>query len=253
MKGCIGLSKMFRTNMKEKFVKGFVMAFVGLVSYPGLAIFNKLKVEGTEHIKNIPQKNVLFLSNHQTYFAEVIAILHIFCAVKWGKKNRLGVPYYLISPFTGAYFVSAATTMKKNIVHRIFALAGSIMVKRTWNNTSEIRSGLDPSDTRKILKVLHQSWVINFPQGTTQQFAQGRKGSAFLIKQNKPVVIPIVVDGFNVAFDKKGLRLKKRGTQLSIKFKPPLQIDYNDTTENIMRLVMSSIEQYQPACESVTP
>ena len=228
---------------QKKFIKGFVMAFVGLVSYPGLAIFNKLKIEGTEHIENIPEKNVLFLSNHQTYFAEVIAMLHIFCAVKWGKRNRLGIPYYLLAPFTGASFVSAAATMKKNLVHRVFALAGSIMIKRTWNNANEVRSGLDPSDTRKILRALERNWVINFPQGTTQQFAPGRRGSVFLIKQSKPVVIPIVVDGFRTAFDKKGLKMKKRGNQLSIKFKPPLQINYDDTTENIMNVIMNAIEQ----------
>jgi 1-acyl-sn-glycerol-3-phosphate acyltransferase len=56
---------------------------------------------------------------------------------------------------------------------------------------------------------LKRSWVINFPQGTTKPFAPGRKGTAFLIKQTKPIVIPIIVSGFNVAFDKKGLRLRK--------------------------------------------
>jgi 1-acyl-sn-glycerol-3-phosphate acyltransferase len=229
-----------------KFIKATVMAFVGAVSYPGLAVFNKLNIEGTEHIKGLPKKNVLFVSNHQTYFAEVIAMLHVFCAVKWGKKNKLGIPYYLMSPFTHAHFVSAAETMKKDWISRLLALAGAILVKRTWNDSShEVRSGLDPSDTRKIIRTLQESWVINFPQGTTQPFAPGRKGSALLIKQTRPIIIPIVIDGFSTAFDKKGLRLKKKGTQLSIKFKAPLLINYEDTTENIMDMIMNSIEQYK--------
>ncbi len=69
----------------------------------------------------------LFISNHQTYFAEVIAFLHIFCAVKWRKRNRLGIPYYLLNPFTGVFFVSAEATMKKNWVTRLFELAGPLL------------------------------------------------------------------------------------------------------------------------------
>ncbi|HVG16649.1 MAG TPA: hypothetical protein VM935_16865, partial [Chitinophagaceae bacterium] len=69
----------------SKFVRKIVYAIVGVVTYPGFMIFNKLKITGTEHIENLPRKNVLFVSNHQTYFADVIAFLHIFCAVKWRK------------------------------------------------------------------------------------------------------------------------------------------------------------------------
>jgi 1-acyl-sn-glycerol-3-phosphate acyltransferase len=227
-----------------RLVRAIVYAIVGSVSYPGLAIINKLKIEGTEHLKDLPKENVLFVSNHQTYFAEVIAFLHIFCAVKWRKQNKLGVPYYLLNPFTSVFFVSAAETMKKNWLTRLFELAGSITVKRTWNEGStEVRKGLDPSDTRKIDRALKSSWVINFPQGTTKAFAPGRKGTVLLIKQNKPIVIPIIIDGFNTAFDKKGLRLIKKGTPLSIKFKAPLQIDYTASNDEMMETIMVAIGQ----------
>ena len=62
-------------------VRKIVYFFVGLFSYPGLAIVNKLKVSGTEHFENLPKQKVLFVSNHQTYFADVITFLHIFCAI----------------------------------------------------------------------------------------------------------------------------------------------------------------------------
>jgi 1-acyl-sn-glycerol-3-phosphate acyltransferase len=235
----------FIDKLKDiRLVRAIVYAIVGSAFYPRLTLFNKLKIEGTEHLKNLPKKNVLFVSNHQTYFAEVITFLHIFCAVKWRKQNRLGVPYYLLNPFTNVFFVSAAETMKKNWVTRLFQLAGSITVRRAWNEGStEVRRGLDPSDTRKIERALKRSWVINFPQGTTKDFAPGRKGTALLIRQTKPIVIPIVVSGFNIAFDKKGLRLKKKGTTLSVKFKEPLQIDYNASNEEIMETIMMAIEQ----------
>lgn len=227
-----------------RIVRAIVYMIVGLFSYPGLAIINKLRIEGTENLEKLPKKNVLFVSNHQTYFAEVIAFLHIFCAVKWRKRNKLGIPYYLLNPFTGVFFVSAAETMKQNWLTRLFELAGSITVRRTWNEGStEVRKGLDPSDTRKIDRALKSSWVINFPQGTTKLFAPGRKGTILLIKQNKPIVIPIVIGGFNKAFDKKGLKFVKKGTVLSVKFKAPLDIDYNQDSDAMLANIMHAIEQ----------
>src|SRR5258705_5910864 len=93
-------------------VRKIVYVIVGFISYPGLAMINKLTISGTEHIKKLPKSNVLFVSNHQTYFADVIAFLHIFCAVKCGKRNQLGVPYYLLNPFTRVHYVAAEATMK---------------------------------------------------------------------------------------------------------------------------------------------
>src|ERR1700694_3038103 len=134
-----------------KLVRKVVYAVVGIVSYPGIALVNHLKIRGTENIADLPRRNVLFVSNHQTYFADVITFLHIFCAVKWGKKNRLGVPYYLLNPFTRVNYVAAEETMKGSWISRLFALAGALTVKRTWlKEGKEVRKGLDPSDTRKI-------------------------------------------------------------------------------------------------------
>jgi 1-acyl-sn-glycerol-3-phosphate acyltransferase len=221
-----------------------VYAIVGIVSYPGLAIINKIKISGTEHLEGLPRHNVLFVSNHQTYFADVIAFLHIFCAVKWGRKNRLGIPWYLLNPFTRVNYVAAEETMKGSWISRFFALAGALTVKRTWRTEGkETRRGLDPSDTRKITRALSKNWVITFPQGTTKPFAPGRKGTALIIKQNKPIVIPVVIGGFWRAFNKKGLKFKKKGTTLSILFKEPLKIDYELSSEAILAQVMDAIEQ----------
>jgi 1-acyl-sn-glycerol-3-phosphate acyltransferase len=227
-----------------KIVRKILYAIVGVFSYPGLAIINKLKISGTEHIENLPPRNVLFVSNHQTYFADVITFLHIFSAVKWRKKNRLGIPYYLLNPFTSVYYVAAEETMKSSWISRIFTLAGALTVKRTWKKDGgETRRGLDPSDTRKIQRALGNNWVITFPQGTTKPFAPGRKGTAYIIKLAKPVVIPVVIQGFWRAFNKKGLVLKKKGVQLSVTFKPPMQINYDDDAEVILKQVMAAIEQ----------
>jgi len=215
-----------------------------VITYPGLVWVNKLKITGTENIENLPRKNVLFVSNHQTYFADVITFLHIFCAVKWGKKNKLGIPVYLLNPFTRVYFVAAAETMKKSWLSRFFTWGGAITVKRTWvSEGKEVRRGLETSDTRKISTALKDNWVITFPQGTTKPFAPGRKGTALIIKQIKPIVIPVVISGFWRAFNKKGLKFKKKGTILSVTFKAPLQIDYDAPGEIILAQLMDAIEQ----------
>ena len=227
-----------------RIVRSIIYTVVGFITYPGLAIINKIKITGTEHIKDLPKRNVLFVSNHQTYFADVMAFIHIFCAVRWRKENRLGVPYYLLFPITHLYFVAAEETMKGSWISRLFILAGALTVKRTWRaEGKEVRRGLDPSDTRKIHDALDTSWVITFPQGTTKPFAPGRKGTAYIIKNNKPIVVPVVINGFWRAFTKKGLTFKKKGSILTVRFKPPLVINYDDSTEEILEQVMDAIEQ----------
>src|SRR4029079_2394795 len=238
------MSAFYEKLKRVRIVRAVVYAIVGFVSYPGLVWINRLKISGTENIAHLPRRNVLFVSNHQTYFADVITFLHIFCAVKWGKKNRLGIPYYLLNPFTSVYYVAAEETMKGSWISRFFTLAGALTVKRTWRmEGTEIRRGLDPSDTRNIARALEDNWVITFPQGTTKPFAPARKGTAFIIKHHRPIVIPVVIDGFWRAFGKKGLKIKKRGTLLSVTFKEPLQINYDDSVENILETVMDAIEQ----------
>lgn len=225
-------------------VKSIVYFIVGIVSYPGLAIINKVRISGTQHIKNLPKKNVLFVSNHQTYFADVIMFLHIFCAVKWGKENRLGIPFYLLNPFTRVYYVAAAETMRSSWLSRLFTWAGAITVKRTWRaEGKEVRRGLETGDTRKISRALDNNWVITFPQGTTTPFAPGRKGTAFIIKHHKPIVIPVVINGFWRAFNKKGLKFKKKGSLLTVQFKEPLQFTYEESIEDILEKVMDAIQQ----------
>src|ERR1700752_5274978 len=149
----------FTDRLKDsKLVKGVIYFFVGIISYPGICIVNKLKIRGTENIANLPKKNVLFVSNHQTYFADVITFLHIFCAVSWRKKHKLGIPYYLLWPFTRVKYVAAEETMKSNWISKLFTLGGAITVKRTWRaEGQEVRKNLDPSDTRKIERALRNN------------------------------------------------------------------------------------------------
>ncbi len=233
-----------RKIKESAFIKGIVYAVVGIITYPGLNIINRLRISGMENLKGLPKQNVLFVSNHQTYFADVITFIHIFCANYWGKKNRLGIPYYLLWPFTRIKYVAAEETMQSSLLTKFFTLAGALTVKRTWNSGgTEVRRGLDPSDTRKIFDALNNNWVITFPQGTTKAFAPGRKGTAFIIRQTNPIVVPVVINGFSRAFNKKGLAIKRKGTPLSVRFKAPLEIDITQSNEAILEQIMDAIEQ----------
>lgn len=225
-------------------IKKLLFSVVGFFTYAGVALYNKIHITGMEHLRKLPKENVLFVSNHQTYFADVITFIHIFCALKWRKMNRLGLPYYLLNPFTNVYYVAAEETMKSSFISKVFALAGAITIKRTWRESGkDIKREVDTADTNKIDKALTKSWVITFPQGTTKPFAPGRKGTAHIIKKNNPIVVPVVINGFWKAFNKKGLKLKDKGCLLSVCFKEPLQFDYNETVEVIMEKIMDAIEQ----------
>lgn len=85
--------------------RSLIYGLVGIFTYPGLALFNTVEIEGTENLKNLPHKNVLFVSNHQTYFGDVIAFVHIFCAVKWGSLTSW-VFLLFIEPFYQCIFCS---------------------------------------------------------------------------------------------------------------------------------------------------
>jgi 1-acyl-sn-glycerol-3-phosphate acyltransferase len=238
------MSNLAEKLAESRLVKGPLYSLVGLASWPGLSVVNKTEIHGMEHLKHLPSSNVLFVSNHQTYFADVITFLHIFCARSWGKINRLGLPLYLLWPFTRVKFIAAEETMKSNLLSRMFALAGAISVKRTWRAKGQnVHRERDEKDTQRIDEALKRNWVITFPQGTTKPFAPGRKGTAHIIKNNRPIVVPVVINGFWRAFDKKGLRFKKTGATLSVTFKQPLEIDYDAPADSILDQVMDAIEQ----------
>lgn len=227
------------------FIKRFIIQVLGVVSHGRYRRFNKLQIEGSEIIRQLPQENVLFISNHQTYFADVAAMFHVFNASLKGRDNTLKNIGYLWSPKLNIYFIAAKETMKAGLLPKIFAYAGSISIDRTWRAAGkEVNRQVKMSDVSNIKKALEDGWVITFPQGTTKPFKPIRRGTAHLIKTYKPIVVPIVIDGFRRSFDKKGLMIKKRGVLQSMVIKEPLEFDYeNDTVDEIVKKIEIAIEQ----------
>jgi 1-acyl-sn-glycerol-3-phosphate acyltransferase len=141
-------------------------------------------------------------------------------------------------------FVAAEETMKDNLLTKLFTLAGAITIKRTWRaGGKDIKRDVDANDYTKIYEALKKRWVITFPQGTTKPFAPGRKGTAHIVKEMNPVVVPVVINGFWRAFNRKGLRFKKKGTVLSVQFKEPMQFDPALSIDEILDQIMDAIEQ----------
>ncbi len=235
-------------------LKKWLIRYLGFMTHRRYRGFNQLKIEGSEIIKELPEKNVLFISNHQTYFADVVAMFHVFNASLSGRIDSIKNVGYLWNPKLNIYYVAAKETMSSGLLPRILAYAGSVSIERTWReNGQEIQRQVKMSDISNIGKALDDGWVITFPQGTTKPFKPVRKGTAHIIKHYKPVVIPIVIDGFRRSFDKKGLMIKKRGILQSLIIKEPLKIDYEtESIDSIMEKIEYAIEQH-PSFLKVIP
>ena len=236
------------------FIKRWLIRILGAMTHRRFKGFNELQIEGSEIIKELPDTNVLFVSNHQTYFADVVAMFHVFNASLSGRVDSIKNIGYLWQPKLNLYFVAAKETMSAGLLPKILAYTGSVSIERTWREKGkEINRQVKLSDVNNISIALQDGWVITFPQGTTKPWKPIRRGTAHIIKQNKPLVVPIVIDGFRRSFDRKGLRIKKRNILQSMVIKEPLEIDYeNESVDEIVEKLQYAIEQH-PSFLKVIP
>lgn len=228
------------------FLKKWLIRILGAMTHRRFRGFNELQIEGSEILKDLPDTNVLFISNHQTYFADVVAMFHVFNASLSGRIDSIKNVGYLWDPKLNLYYIAAKETMKSGLLPKILAYVGSVSIERTWRSEGkDINRQVRMSDISSIGKALEDGWVITFPQGTTTPFKPIRKGTAHIIKRYNPVVVPIVIDGFRRAYDKKGLRIKKKNILQSMEIKTPLEIDYKGATiSEIVEQIEFAIEQH---------
>jgi len=236
------------------FLKKWLIRIAGTLTHRRYRGFNELQIDGSEILKALPETNVLFVSNHQTYFADVVAMFHVFNASLKGRGDSIKNVGYLWNPKLNIYYVAAKETMKSGLLPKILAYAGSISIERTWRaNGEDVNRQVKMSDISNIGIALKDGWVITFPQGTTRPWKPIRKGTAHIIKRYKPIVVPIVIDGFRRSFDRKGLRIKKKGILQSMEIKEPLKFDYeNDSVDEIIEKLEYAIEQH-PSFLKVIP
>ena len=237
----------FKKNIfgQSLFLKKWLIRILGFLSYYRFQGINKLNITGISVIRDLPERNVLFVSNHQTYFADAAAMIHVFNSSLNGNEN-INDNSYLWRLKLNIYFIAAKETMKSGWLPKILSYAGSISVQRTWRSKGmKVNRELNMQDVDNVSKALNDGWVITFPQGTTTPWAPVRKGTAHIIKNNKPLVVPIVIDGFREAFDKKGLIIRKRGVIQHMHIKDPMEIDYdNSSIDEIVNKIEFAIEQH---------
>lgn len=237
------------------FIKRFIIQVLGVISHGRYRKFNNLQIEGMDVLRNLPGENVLFISNHQTYFADVASMFHVFNAALKGRDDNIRNVAYLWNPKLNIYYIAAGETMRAGLLPKIFAYVGSVSVERTWRSQGkDVKRQVKMSDISNIGKALDDGWVITFPQGTTTPFKPIRRGTAHIIKTYKPIVVPIVIDGFRRSFDKKGLMIKKRNVLQSMVIKEPLEFDYEkDDVSSIIEKIEYAIEQHPSFLKVLTP
>jgi 1-acyl-sn-glycerol-3-phosphate acyltransferase len=206
----------------------------GYLTVLQLRVLNRLRIEGVEYLKRLPSRGVLLVSNHLTHYMDSIVVFH---SVSYLRRP------YLVWPRTDLYIVAALETMKsRGWLPRLMAYNGTILVKRTWKEgTQRIERKVDPEDIARINTGLNGGWVLTFPQGTTTPGAPGRIGCAQIIKQFRPVVVPVRLGGLGEAFDKTGLKLRRTKVELSVRYGRPLALDYDQPAAAILDAVMAGI------------
>jgi 1-acyl-sn-glycerol-3-phosphate acyltransferase len=217
-------------------MKRFLFVALGAYDWLRFAAVNRLNVDGREHLAGLPSKGVLFVSNHLTYYMDVLAIHH-------GLTASRCMPWDGFRANLNVRFVAAVETLNdRGLIPRIFKYTGAVQIRRTWKEGGEhVRRAVDPADLQRIGSALRRGWLITFPQGTTTAGAPVRKGTAHIIREHLPIVVPVRLDGFDRAFSRKGFRRIASGVDLGVRFGAPLSFAADDTIENIVDVLTSAV------------
>lgn len=209
----------------------------GLRHYCRRRVLNdhELTVIGAERLRELPPSGVLFVANHQTVCTDVIAMYSTMIETLNDAKR-------LRNPKLNLYYIAARESMQKGLLLRVFKIAGAVLVDRTWRHGADaIERPIQSFDVAAIGHAINDGWVMTFPQGTTRPHAPVRKGTAHLVKEHAPIVVPVRVDGFNQAFDKSGLKTINADVALTIEFGAPMVIDLADSVESVTVAIADAI------------
>lgn len=204
---------MIETSFERLVRRGMILTIGNLATPVYFRWLNELKAEGDELLETLPRKNVVFLSNHQTYFTEAIAFFDLLYIVH-------GLPYE--DPHLR--FSAATETMKKNLLTQVLTYAGGVTFKRSFRDAGkEVNRPVDLAGVGKIEEAIATGWLLHFPTGTTQASAPIRPGMAQLLHRTKPIAVPMRVDGFKELLLHKQLP-GRTGKKASIRLFPPMDL-----------------------------
>lgn len=166
--------------------RGIITSFAFGFTLPYFRLLNRVHAAGDAILDTLPRKNVVFLSNHQTYFMEAIAFFDLVYV-----RHR----FPLENPFVR--FSAATETMQKNLALRFFTKAGAVTFRRSFRDGGQdVRRPVDFEGVAKVEEAIAKGWLLHFPAGTTQKGAPLRPGVAQLLHRTKATAVPVRVDGF---------------------------------------------------------
>jgi 1-acyl-sn-glycerol-3-phosphate acyltransferase len=179
----------------ERWVRRGMLASLGVTfAVPYFSLLNDICVEGDEHLADLPRRNVIFLSNHQTYFMEAIAFFDLVYV-----RHQLPLEDPVLR------FSAAEETMKKNLLTKLLNLAGGVTFKRSFRDAgADVHRPVDLAGFERVKHAIRTGWLLHFPAGTTKSGAPLRAGVARLLHDTKALAVPVRVDGF------RGLLLHKQ-------------------------------------------
>ena len=206
--------KPLEQTFADRWLRRGIIGALGLgFSLPYLRLLNTVRTAGDEILKSLPDRNVVFLSNHQTYFLEAIAFFDLVYL-------QQGFP--LERPLLR--FSAAEETMKKNLMTSLFTKAGGVIFRRSFRQGGvDVTRFLDLDGLARVERAIAGGWLLHFPAGTTQMRAPIRAGVAQLLHRTKAIAVPLRVDGF------RGLLLRKQlpgriSQTCSLTLHPPLEL-----------------------------
>jgi 1-acyl-sn-glycerol-3-phosphate acyltransferase len=225
--------------------------FLGLLTKKNLYKKGQLAIHNKEILKKLPDTNVLFLSTHTTYYMEAAAMLHSF----WYAKTDFEKDKYIMRkkpPVSHFNMVVEYKSFKKekdslwlSIITKLMNVVGTILVKREHTNT-------DVSDTsrkkfnieafKKMEKALNEGALIFFPQGTTKSKARIQSGTFKIIRENNPIIVPVVTKNFDIRYGKKGIFVNDHKETLNVTFKEPFQFPKDSTNEEMRVSLVKLLE-----------
>jgi 1-acyl-sn-glycerol-3-phosphate acyltransferase len=217
--------------------KRLLFGAIGTYDWLRFAVKNRIRIDGREHLAGLPSKGVLFVSNHLTYYMDVMAIHH-------GLTTSRVMPWDGLRANMNVRFIAAVETLnERGLIPRIFNYTGAVTIRRTWRDgAKQVQRSVDPGDLQRIGAALKRGWLITFPHGTTTPGAPVRRGTAHIIREHRPIVVPIRLVGFDRAFSRKGFRSIASGVDLGVRFDAPLLFHPSETVEAIVDRLASALE-----------
>ncbi len=209
------------------------------IAWAFFTIFNRTIIHGKN---NVPlKKNLLLLPNHSTMIDSFVV------------GTKLFYPRTLFKPSLIPYHPAAQENFFNNPV--------IAWMSSNWRVIPVKRGRKDIEIMNRMIKMLPNCTMINFPEGTRSRsgkLGKGRPGVGKIIYDAKPTVIPVKVIGMDKVLP-IGCYIPRIFKKVEVYYGKPLDFsdlyeleDHKETWMKIVNRVMSAIENLGPQGEIIS-